>query len=102
LDGFRLGLQDILKAVEMNGEIPSIMYQRWVLRTKDAGLTSIGSDYFLLPAELAQFIRDELKINLKEDLIDITCSVSAEKGDGLYGLRIIYDIKPRPQWRWKP
>jgi hypothetical protein len=98
-----LGLQDILKAVELNGEVPSVMYQRWVLRTKDAGLTCIGSDYFLLPVELSKYIRDELKINIKDpDAVDVTCSVSAEKGDGLYGLRIIYDIKPHANWRFKP
>jgi hypothetical protein len=95
-------LEGYIKTIELDGGSPVEIKQHYIVLSAEAGFYGTKSSYLLLPAEISHFLTDELGIDIGSHDVKKFCHLIIERAGETPCVKIVYDLKPRPQlWRNK-
>lgn len=92
-------LENYVKSVELNGDAPLSIEQRWIVLSSEAGIRNLNSQYLLIPTDIFKELTEKLGLPIGSKNIKKFCHLAIEKNGDKLTLKVIYDFQIRPTWR---
>lgn len=95
-------LENYINSVELNGDAPVSIEQRWIVLSSEAGIRNLNSQYLLIPTDIFKELTEKLGLPIGSKDVKKFCHLAIEKNEDKLALKVIYDFQTRPTWRPKP